>query len=235
MRLCCGSGSSVRRASPAPSCYGSPPSIRSSRSSWPPPTRRPGSPRRRSIPAWPPPTRGSCSRPSTPIRSTGSMWCSSACRTRHRWRSRPQLVGRVGCVVDLSAAYRLKDAAQYPAYYGFEHDQQALLAEAVYGLPELHRDELKGARLIATPGCYVTAATLALRPLVERGADRDEGRDRRRRLRRHRRRPQDRPRLQLHHCRRELHRLRAARPIATRRRWSRRSASSCCSRRIWRR
>ena len=81
----------------------------------------------------------------------------------------PQLVGRVGCVVDLSAAYRLKDAARYPVYYGFEHDQPVLLAEAVYGLPELHRDELKGARLIATPGCYVTAATLALRPLVESG------------------------------------------------------------------
>jgi N-acetyl-gamma-glutamyl-phosphate reductase len=81
----------------------------------------------------------------------------------------PSLVGRVGLVVDLSAAYRLKDATQYPAYYGFEHDQPELLAEAVYGLPELHRDELKGARLIATPGCYVTTATLALRPLVESG------------------------------------------------------------------
>lgn len=81
----------------------------------------------------------------------------------------PQLVGRVGCVVDLSAAYRLKDSAKYPEYYGFEHDQPALLAEAVYGLPELHRTELKGARLIGTPGCYVTAATLALRPLVESG------------------------------------------------------------------
>ncbi len=81
----------------------------------------------------------------------------------------PELVGRVGLVVDLSAAYRLKDAAQYPAYYGFEHDQPELLAEAVYGLPELHREELKGARLIATPGCYVTTATLALRPLVEAG------------------------------------------------------------------
>jgi N-acetyl-gamma-glutamyl-phosphate reductase len=81
----------------------------------------------------------------------------------------PQLVGRVGCVVDLSAAYRLKDTAKYLEYYGFEHDQPALLAEAVYGLPELHRTELKGARLIATPGCYVTAATLALRPLVESG------------------------------------------------------------------
>lgn len=81
----------------------------------------------------------------------------------------PQLVGRVGCVVDLSAAYRLKDPAAYPQYYGFEHDQLGLLADAVYGLPELHRAELKGAALVATPGCYVTAATLALRPLVEAG------------------------------------------------------------------
>ena len=81
----------------------------------------------------------------------------------------PQLVGHVGCVVDLSAAYRLKDPANYPAYYGFEHDQLGLLANAVYGLPELHRAALEGASLIATPGCYVTAATLALRPLVESG------------------------------------------------------------------
>ncbi|MEI7618054.1 MAG: N-acetyl-gamma-glutamyl-phosphate reductase [Actinomycetota bacterium] len=81
----------------------------------------------------------------------------------------PQLVGRVGCVVDLSAAYRLKDASLYPTWYGFEHDQPALLAEAVYGLPELYRSELKGARLIATPGCHVTAASLALQPLVQRG------------------------------------------------------------------
>jgi N-acetyl-gamma-glutamyl-phosphate reductase len=81
----------------------------------------------------------------------------------------PSLVGSVGCVVDLSAAYRLKDASQYPVFYGFEHDQPGLLADAVYGLPELHRSELEGASLIATPGCYVTAATLALRPLVEAG------------------------------------------------------------------
>jgi N-acetyl-gamma-glutamyl-phosphate reductase len=81
----------------------------------------------------------------------------------------PSLVGSVGCVVDLSAAYRLKDASLYPEYYGFEHDQPELLADAVYGLPELYRSELKGASLIATPGCYVTAATLALRPLVEAG------------------------------------------------------------------
>ena len=81
----------------------------------------------------------------------------------------PQLVGRVGCVVDLSAAFRLKDAAEYPTYYGFEHTESELLEQAVFGLPELHRDALVGASLIATPGCHVTAATLALRPLVEAG------------------------------------------------------------------
>ena len=81
----------------------------------------------------------------------------------------PQLVGRVGCVVDLSAAFRLRDAAQYPQWYGFQHDQPELLAEAVYGLPERHRADLKGARLVATPGCYVTAATLALAPLLDAG------------------------------------------------------------------
>jgi N-acetyl-gamma-glutamyl-phosphate reductase len=81
----------------------------------------------------------------------------------------PQLVGRVGCVVDLSAAYRLKDAALYPRWYGFRHDQPALLADAVYGLPELYRGDLKGAQLVATPGCHVTAASLALAPLVRSG------------------------------------------------------------------
>jgi N-acetyl-gamma-glutamyl-phosphate reductase len=82
----------------------------------------------------------------------------------------PELVGHVGCVVDLSAAYRLKDRARYPEYYGFEHDQPELLADAVYGLPEKYRNDLKGAGLVATPGCYVTAATIALEPLVAAGA-----------------------------------------------------------------
>jgi N-acetyl-gamma-glutamyl-phosphate reductase len=81
----------------------------------------------------------------------------------------PSLVGRVGCVVDLSAAFRLKDPDAYPAYYGFEHTEPDLLAEAVFGLPELHREQLAGARLVATPGCHVTAAVLALRPLVAAG------------------------------------------------------------------
>ncbi|MEY4015808.1 MAG: N-acetyl-gamma-glutamyl-phosphate reductase [Actinomycetota bacterium] len=78
----------------------------------------------------------------------------------------PQLVGKVGVVIDLSAAYRLKDSSLYPTWYGFEHTQPDLLAQAVYGLPELYRSQLVGAKLIATPGCYVTAASLALTPLV---------------------------------------------------------------------
>jgi N-acetyl-gamma-glutamyl-phosphate reductase len=81
----------------------------------------------------------------------------------------PELHGKVGCLVDLSAAFRLKDATLYPVWYGFAHDQPELLATAVFGLPELHREDLKEAALVATPGCHVTAATLALAPLVEAG------------------------------------------------------------------
>ena len=81
----------------------------------------------------------------------------------------PALAGRVRCLVDLSAAFRLHDASQYPTWYGFAHDQPELLASAVYGLPELHRSELVDATLIATPGCHVTAATLGLAPLVRAG------------------------------------------------------------------
>jgi N-acetyl-gamma-glutamyl-phosphate reductase len=81
-----------------------------------------------------------------------------------------QLSGRVGVIVDLSAAYRLRDATSYPTWYGFEHDQPEHLARAVLGLPELTRTDLAGASLIATPGCHVTAAVLALAPLVEAGA-----------------------------------------------------------------
>jgi N-acetyl-gamma-glutamyl-phosphate reductase len=81
----------------------------------------------------------------------------------------PLLVDEVGSVVDLSAAFRLRDPAAYPRWYGFEHDQTELLRSAVYGLPERTRAALPGARLIATPGCYVTAATLALAPLLDGG------------------------------------------------------------------
>lgn len=87
----------------------------------------------------------------------------------------PQLVGQVRLVVDLSAAFRLKDASLYPDWYGFAHDQPELLAEAVFGLPETHRKELPDARLIATPGCHVTAAIFALKPLIDAGAIQTSG------------------------------------------------------------
>ncbi len=81
----------------------------------------------------------------------------------------PALHNTVRLVVDLSAAFRLLDTSLYPRWYGFEHSHPELVAEAVYGLPELYRDRLAGARLVATPGCYVTAASLAIAPLVATG------------------------------------------------------------------
>jgi N-acetyl-gamma-glutamyl-phosphate reductase len=84
----------------------------------------------------------------------------------------PELLGKVGHVVDLSADFRLKDPALYPAWYGAEHSCPELLASAVYGLPEVLGEEraaLRGAPLVAAPGCYVTAAALALVPLVRSG------------------------------------------------------------------
>jgi N-acetyl-gamma-glutamyl-phosphate reductase len=71
-------------------------------------------------------------------------------------------------VVDVSADFRLHDRAVYEETYG-EHAAPELLGDAVYGLTELHRDEVRGARLVANPGCYPTAAMLALAPLAEAG------------------------------------------------------------------
>src|SRR5439155_1774282 len=75
-------------------------------------------------------------------------------------------------VVDLSADFRLRDVAVYEQWY-VEHPARELLDEAVYGLPELHRDELAGATLVANPGCYPTATLLALAPLARAGVMRD--------------------------------------------------------------
>jgi N-acetyl-gamma-glutamyl-phosphate reductase len=75
----------------------------------------------------------------------------------------------VGIVVDLSADFRLRDPAAYPAWYGAEHAAPELLTAFVYGLPELFRADLVGAELIAAPGCYPTAAALALAPFVRAG------------------------------------------------------------------
>src|SRR5207247_2619139 len=72
-------------------------------------------------------------------------------------------------VIDLSGAFRLGTAERYQAWYKEIHTQPALLAEAVYGLPEFCRDRIPSARLIANPGCYPTAANLAIRPLIQAG------------------------------------------------------------------
>ncbi len=87
----------------------------------------------------------------------------------------PDLLGRVGLVVDLAADFRLRDAALYPAWYGEDHVAPGLLAEAVYGLPELFRSSLEGATLVAAAGCYPTAAGLALAPAVRSGIVGSEG------------------------------------------------------------
>jgi N-acetyl-gamma-glutamyl-phosphate reductase len=87
----------------------------------------------------------------------------------------PKLLARGARVVDLSGAFRLADPAAYPAWYGFAHPAPALLAEARYGLPELAREALRGARLITNPGCYATAIALALAPLLRSGLVRAEG------------------------------------------------------------
>ena len=71
-------------------------------------------------------------------------------------------------VIDLSADYRLRDAAVYQQWYGTAHTHDTLLKEAVYGLPELYREQIRQARLVASPGCYPTAAILQLAPLVAR-------------------------------------------------------------------
>lgn len=81
----------------------------------------------------------------------------------------PELRDRVGAVVDLAADFRLADATLYPEWYGEAHTVPDLLAEAVYGLPELFRPDLVGASLVAGPGCYPTAAALALAPLLRAG------------------------------------------------------------------
>jgi N-acetyl-gamma-glutamyl-phosphate reductase len=79
-------------------------------------------------------------------------------------------------VVDLSGAFRLGTPENYTAWYKQPHTQPALLAEAVYSIPEFHRSQVPAARLISNPGCYPTAANLALRPLVAAGViDRSAG------------------------------------------------------------
>jgi N-acetyl-gamma-glutamyl-phosphate reductase len=78
----------------------------------------------------------------------------------------PELLKARKSVIDLSADYRLKDLGIFEACYLHKHKDKANIARAVYGLPELYREKIKDAKLIANPGCYPTCAILALAPLV---------------------------------------------------------------------
>ena len=81
----------------------------------------------------------------------------------------PQLLAAGLRVVDLSGAFRFRDPQTFESWYQLPAPPAALLAEAVYGIPELYGDALAGARLVANPGCYPTSVILGLRPLVETG------------------------------------------------------------------
>jgi N-acetyl-gamma-glutamyl-phosphate reductase len=84
-------------------------------------------------------------------------------------KSAPELLARGVRVIDLAADFRLRDAQEWAHWYGMPHACPELLAEAVYGLPEVNREAIRGARLIANPGCYPTAAQLGFLPLIEAG------------------------------------------------------------------
>jgi N-acetyl-gamma-glutamyl-phosphate reductase len=80
-----------------------------------------------------------------------------------------QLLARGIKVIDLSADFRLKDAKEWSHWYGMEHACPDLIGDAVYGLPEVNREAIKSARLIACPGCYPTSVQLGFLPLLEKG------------------------------------------------------------------
>lgn len=84
-------------------------------------------------------------------------------------QSVPALLDAGVRVIDLAADFRLKDTAEWAQWYGMPHACPELLAEAVYGLPEVNREAIRGARLVANPGCYPTAVQLGLLPLLEAG------------------------------------------------------------------
>lgn len=81
----------------------------------------------------------------------------------------PAILARGAAVIDLSADYRLRDLAVHAAAYKMTHASPDLVPQAVYGLPELYREAIRPARLIANPGCYPTSALLALVPLLRAG------------------------------------------------------------------
>ena len=169
-------GSSGRPGSPAPSCCACSPGTPPSTSPSPPPTPRPASPAAALYPSL------AAAYPDLPLTAFDPASADDIARVDgldvvflglpHQASMALAPAARRAASGASSTCRRptgLKDASLYPAWYGFEHDQPELLAEAVYGLPERHREALRSARLVATPGCYVTTATLALAPLLDAG------------------------------------------------------------------
>jgi N-acetyl-gamma-glutamyl-phosphate reductase len=86
----------------------------------------------------------------------------------------PSLLEQGVRVIDLAADFRLKDEAEWERWYGIRHACADLLAKAVYGLPELNREAIRGANIVANPGCYPTAVILGFLPLLENGLIEDQ-------------------------------------------------------------
>lgn len=84
-------------------------------------------------------------------------------------RQAEELLAAGARVIDLAADFRIRDVAEWEKWYGMTHAAPGLVAEAVYGLPEVSREQIRGARLLANPGCYPTAVQLGFLPLIEAG------------------------------------------------------------------
>lgn len=95
--------------------------------------------------------------------SMDAIFLATPHEASHDWMS--ELAGKRATIFDLSGAFRLKDSKVFGQYYGFEHKQTELLAEAVYGLADFDADLIKHANIVAVPGCYPTASLTALKPL----------------------------------------------------------------------
>jgi len=117
--------------------------------------------------------RGRCTLPIEPLNleKLSEMADVALCCLPHKGSMQfvPELLRAGVKVVDFSADYRIKDVTVYEKYYSVVHTDAVHLDEAVYGLPELFREKIQKARLIANPGCFPTGATLALAPLLKAG------------------------------------------------------------------
>ena len=104
------------------------------------------------------------------VKRTGADIVLTATEHDVSLRMVPELLDAGMRVIDMSGAFRMKDPALYPKWYGFEHTSPSLLQEAVYGLTEIFGHKVRDARLVANPGCYATSVIVPLAPLYAAGA-----------------------------------------------------------------